>query len=43
MATFIIKRVNRQETSVQLAPESQRVAEGGQLLDKIAEFVSKEL
>ena len=43
VATFVLKRLSRQETSIELAPESRQVVEGGKLFDKIAEFVSKEL
>lgn len=42
-ATFVIKRVNRSETSIALAPESQQVLGGDELLKRVAEHVSSEV
>ncbi|MBN1688797.1 MAG: hypothetical protein JW893_06820 [Candidatus Omnitrophica bacterium] len=41
--TFYIKRYNRDMTTVQLAPESQRVLGGGMLLERIGEFLTEAL
>lgn len=43
LATFVIKRVDRNETTVQLAPKSQRVIGGDELLKLVAAKVSQEL
>ena len=43
LATFLVKRISRNETSVQLAPGSERVAGGDKLLERIARYVSREL
>lgn len=41
-ALFLIQRVGRSQTSVQLAPESQHVLEGAKLMKRIAEFLGPE-
>lgn len=42
-ATILVERVSRQETSVRLAPESQRITQGDELLKSISKFVTTEL
>lgn len=42
-ATIIVKRVGRRETSIEFAPESKRVVGGDKLLERIAQFVTREL
>ena len=42
-ATFLVKRVGPKETSVELAPQSQSVLGGGDLLRKIAKYLDREL
>jgi len=42
-ATFIITRVSGKSTSVKLSPWSQRVVDGDKLLQKVNEFVSREI
>ena len=42
-ATVLIKRVSRNETSVTLAPQSQRVVGGDELLKRISQFLTREL
>jgi hypothetical protein len=41
-ATFVLRRVNRQKTSVALTEASQRVVDGDLLLKKIGEFLGRE-
>lgn len=43
LVTFVISRVSRTETSVQIAPESQRTLGGGDLMKHINKYVSAEL
>jgi hypothetical protein len=43
MATVLVKRVNREETSLQLAPQSQRVIGGDKLMERIGKYLSREL
>ena len=43
LATIYIQRLNRDQTTVQLAPESRRVLGGGMLLERISEFLSKQM
>lgn len=42
-ATFLVKRINRSQTSIELAPESQRVLGGATLMKRISEYVGSEL
>lgn len=42
-ATFIVKRINRGQTSIQLAPDSQRVVGGAALMKRVAEYVGREI
>ena len=42
-AVFFIKRVDRDQTSIQLAPQSQQVSGGDKLLQRIAQYMSREL
>lgn len=42
-ATFIIKRVSRQETSIALAPYSQKVIGGKELFKRISQYMNTEL
>lgn len=42
-ATFIVKRLDRGQTSIELAPYSQRVVGGAKLMKRIAEYVGHEL
>ena len=42
-ATFLLKRVAREETSIELAPQSQRVVGGDDLLKRISQYLSREL
>ena len=42
-ATFWLKRIGPRETSIQLAPESQRVLGGGDLLEQITHYLDNEL
>ena len=41
--TVLVKRTGYRETSVELAPESQRVFGGDKLLEMIAKYLSKEI
>jgi len=41
--TVLLRSLGRKETSVQLAPESQRVIGGGKILERISLVVSREL
>lgn len=41
--TFLVRRVSRTETSVQIAPESQHILGGGDLMKRINQYVSVEL
>ena len=41
--TFMVKRVDRHETSVQLAPDSQYVIGGDELLKLVGKYLSNEL
>ena len=41
--TLIVKRLSRGKTSVQIAPESQRVIGGDVVLQRISDFVSREI
>ena len=38
--TFIVKRINRTKTSVEIAPDDQAVLGGKELLEKISEVLS---
>ena len=40
--TFLVKRVDREHTSVSLAPESQRVLTGGDVLKAVGKRISAE-
>ena len=42
-ATFVVKRVGAKETSVELAPQSQRVLGGDQLLEQVSRYLDREL
>ncbi len=42
-AVFYVKRITRRETSVELAPESQRIIGAGQLMERIGQYLSKEI
>ena len=41
--TFWVKRVGPRETSVQLAPQSQRIIGGGELLERVSQYLDHEL
>jgi hypothetical protein len=43
LVTVEVKRISRNQTSVSLAPQSQRVIEGDKLLDKIQEYLDREV
>ena len=43
LATFYVTRINRNETSVALAKKSVHVLGGDTLLERISEFVSREI
>lgn len=43
LVTVQVKRLGRGQTTVALAPESQRVIGGGDLLERISRYVSREL
>ena len=43
IATVLIKHIGARETSVQLAPESQRILGGGTLLENISRIMDQEL
>ncbi len=43
LATILIKRLGRNQTSVSFAPHSQRVIGGDQLLERISHYLSREL
>lgn len=43
LVTFVVARVSRTETSVQIAPESQRTLGAGDLMKHINKYVSAEL
>ena len=42
-ATILVTRISRGQTSVQLAPQSQRVIGGDKILARISEYVSREI
>ncbi len=42
-ATLLITRIDRGQTSIRLAPYSQRVIGGAALMKRISEFVSREI
>ena len=42
-ATIWVKRIGPRATSVQLAPESQRVLGGGKLLERVSQYLDQEL
>lgn len=42
-ATILVSRISRGQTSVQFAPYSQRVVGGDKMLERISEYVSKEI
>lgn len=42
-ATFLIKRINLGETSVELAPESQQVIGVGDLMKAVGKYLSREV
>ncbi len=42
-ATIWLKRIGSRETSVQLAPQSQQVAGGDILLERVSQFLDQEL
>jgi uncharacterized lipoprotein len=42
IANFLVKRVGRNKTSVELAPESQRIVGGDDLLKKVASYLNRE-
>ena len=41
-ATFWVKRVGPKETSVRLAPQSERVVGGGTLMDHISDYIKRQ-
>lgn len=41
--TFLIKRINRGQTSIQIAPDDQHVPGGGALLEKVASVLNDEV
>ncbi len=43
VAVFLLKRLGRSQTSIELAPESRRVADGDKLFSRIEEFIAREL
>lgn len=43
MATILVKRVNRNETTIEFAPYSRRVAGGKEMFRIISEYLSREL
>ncbi len=43
LISFLVRRVSRTQTSVQIAPESQHTLGGGDLMKRINEYVSVEL
>ncbi len=43
MATVLVKRVSRKETTVELAPRSRRVVGGKEMFRLISEYVGREL
>lgn len=42
-ATVLVTRINRQKTSVALAPHSRHVVGGGDLLERVSLYLSREL
>ena len=42
-AVVLVKRVSRKETTVELAPESQRILGVEKLLERIGQFLNKEI
>lgn len=42
-ATFVVKRVAARKTSVELAPYSQRVIGGDDLLERISQYLNREV
>ena len=43
LAVFMIKRLDRSQTSIQLAPHTQSVTGGDDLLKQVSKYVSREL
>jgi len=43
LVTLLIKRVSRRETSIALAPESQRVLGAEKIMERVAQFLSREV
>ncbi len=43
VATVWVKRIGAKETSVQLAPQSQRILGGGKLLERVSQYLDQEL
>ena len=43
IATFWIRRIGRRETAIQFAPHSQHVSGGGELLERISQYMNREL
>lgn len=43
LVTFWVQRVDRNRTSVQIAPESQHVIGGDELLERVSQYVTREL
>jgi hypothetical protein len=43
IVTFQIKRVGRKQTSIQITPDTQRTLGAGDLLDRIAQYVNREI
>lgn len=43
VVTVIVSRISRNETSVQLAPDSQKVIGGDRLLEQISQYLSQEV
>ena len=42
-ATFWLKRIGPKETSVQLAPQSQRILGAGMLLERVTQYLDREV
>ena len=43
VAVFLVKRLGRNETSVEIAPQTQTVIGGDKLLERVAQYLSREL
>ncbi len=43
IVTVLVKRMDRSKTSVELAPQSQRILGAGNLMKRVSEYVGREL